>query len=404
MAPRQRSTTNRDLAKIPNLYRKFDKRRGKHVFQYKDPRSGRFWGLGTDEQAAKNRAKQLNAAIYAQLAETSNQSDLIITEQPRAKSLGIPFKKWADDYIKITQDRLKSGEIKQNTFRTRVHIVNRFCEMFGDKGIKGITVKDIVTNLEAYRSVGKERMAQAMRSTLIDIFAEAIQAGELDTNPATMTKNKTVRVKRTRLTLETWKVIFDCAESMQPWVQNSMLLAILTGQRLEDIALARFKRGSDWEPAFSAYILKKPHPIKPYAFIENDFLHVPQQKTRALIKIPLDLRLDCINTSLGDVVTRCRKHALSQHLVHHTRRSINQEIGDPVHLNTVSKGFQKARLKSGMTWDGTPPTFHEQRSLAERLYRDQGIDTQRLLGHKSSKMTDVYHDSRCAEWLEVALK
>lgn len=35
-----------------------------------------------------------------------------------------------------------------------------------------------------------------------------------------------------------------------------MLLAILTGQRLEDIALARFKRGSDWDPAFSAFIQK----------------------------------------------------------------------------------------------------------------------------------------------------
>jgi hypothetical protein len=32
--------------------------------------------------------------------------------------------------------------------------------------------------------------------------------------------------------------------------------------------------------------------------------------------------------------------------------------------------------------DGTPATFHEQRSLAERLYEAQGIDTKNL-GHKS---------------------
>ena len=73
-----------------------------------------------------------------------------------------------------------------------------------------------------------------------------------------MTKNKTARVKRARLTFKTWQTIFDSAESLQPWVQNAMLLAILTGQRLEDIALARCKRGSDWEPAFSAFIQKKP--------------------------------------------------------------------------------------------------------------------------------------------------
>lgn len=402
MAPRRRSSTNRDLNKIPNLYRKVDKRTGNLSFQYKDPRNGKFWGLGADEETAKNRAKQLNAAIYAQLAQIT--PDNIMAEQPRIKSAGIPFNKWVDEYLKITNDRLQSGEIKPNTYRTRIHLVKRLGEIFGNKGIKGITVKEIVTNLDAYRAAGKERMAQSLRSTLIDVFAEAIQAGELDSNPATMTKNKTVRVKRARLTFETWQTIFDSAESLQPWVQNSMLLAIITGQRLEDIALARFKRGSDWEPAFSAFIQKKPYSIKPYAFIDGDFLHVPQQKTRTLIKIPLALRLECIDASLGDVVTRCRKHALSQYLVHHTRRGVNQEIGDPVHLNTVSKGFKKARVKSRLTWDGSPPTFHEQRSLAERLYRDQGLDTQRLLGHKSSKMTDLYHDSRGAEWLEIAIK
>lgn len=403
MAPRRRSTTHRDLKKIPNLYRKFDKRRGKLSFQYKDPRSGKFWGLGGDEEVAKNRALQLNAAIYSQLAQNT-PGDCIVAEQSRIRSLGIPFNKWVEEYLKITHDRLLSGEIKSNTFRTRVHITKRLAEIFGDKGIKGITVKEIVTNLDAYRATGKERMAQSLRSTLIDVFAEAIQAGELDSNPATMTKNKTVRVKRARLTFETWQTIFESAESLQPWVQNAMLLAILTGQRLEDIALARFKRGADWEAAFSAFILKKPHPIKPYSFIENDFLHVLQQKTRALIKIPLALRLDCIDTTLGDVVTKCRKHALSQFLVHHTRRGTKQEIGDPIHLNTVSKGFMKAREKSGLKWEGSPPTFHEQRSLAERLYRNQGLDTQRLLGHKSAKMTAVYNDSRGAEWLEIALK
>ena len=86
-----------------------------------------------------------------------------------------------------------------------------------------------------------------------------------------MTKNKTARVKRARLTFKTWQTIFDSAESLQPWVQNAMLLAILTGQRLEDITLARFKRGSDWEPAFSAFIQKKPHSIKPTTNDSVDF-------------------------------------------------------------------------------------------------------------------------------------
>lgn len=50
------------------------------------------------------------------------------------------------------------------------------------------------------------------------------------------------------------------------------------------------------------------------------------------------------------------------------------------------------------------PTFHEQRSLSERLYREQGVDTQKLLGHKTQKMTDRYNDDREKDWVIVSAK
>lgn len=50
------------------------------------------------------------------------------------------------------------------------------------------------------------------------------------------------------------------------------------------------------------------------------------------------------------------------------------------------------------------PTFHEQRSLSERLYRDQGVDTQKLLGHKTQKMTDRYNDDRGKDWVILSAK
>lgn len=43
---------------------------------------------------------------------------------------------------------------------------------------------------------------------------------------------------------------------------------------------------------------------------------------------------------------------------------------------------------------GLPCSLHEIRSLSERLYREQGIDTMILLGHKHQSMTDVYNDDR----------
>lgn len=61
-----------------------------------------------------------------------------------------------------------------------------------------------------------------------------------------------------------------------------------------------------------------------------------------------------------------------------------------------------ARNQTGLTWPGkTPPTYHEIRSLAERLYRAQGVDTQALLGHRHPRMTKVNADPRQAEWLKI---
>ena len=54
----------------------------------------------------------------------------------------------------------------------------------------------------------------------------------------------------------------------------------------------------------------------------------------------------------------------------------------------------------------TRDCFNECRSLSERLYRSQGINTMRLLGHKHQAMTDMYNDDRGlsrGEWKTVEL-
>lgn len=47
------------------------------------------------------------------------------------------------------------------------------------------------------------------------------------------------------------------------------------------------------------------------------------------------------------------------------------------------------------------PACHKQRSLSERLYEAQGINTQQLLGHSSEKMTAQYHHIRGLNWVKV---
>lgn len=161
---------------------------------------------------------------------------------------------------------------------------------------------------------------------------------------------------------------------------NAMLLALVTGQRLGDISRMKF---SD---------------------IWDDHLHVIQEKTGSKIAIPLSLRLNAIKWSLRDVVARCRDYAVSPYLVHFFRTTSQAERGAQVKANTLTMNFSKARDLAGINWgEGSPATFHEQRSLSERLYKEQGLNTQKLLGHKTQQQTDHYHDDRGKGWSKVAL-
>ena len=59
MAPRPRTAGSKDLP--PNLYRKTDKRNGVTYYTYRDPMTGRSFGLGTDKAAAIREAHAANA-------------------------------------------------------------------------------------------------------------------------------------------------------------------------------------------------------------------------------------------------------------------------------------------------------------------------------------------------------
>ena len=155
-----------------------------------------------------------------------------------------------------------------------------------------------------------------------------------------------------------------------------MLLALVTGQRISDICKMKF---SD---------------------ISNDYLLIEQDKTGAKIALPPALECDRIGYSIGDVITMCRDSVLSPYILHHHNAKGTAVRGGKVKPTTLSAAFRKARESIAYDWtkDRTPPTFHEQRSLSERLYREQGVNTQILMGHASQAMTDRYNDSRGKEW------
>ena len=364
---------------VPNLYPLYSRKVNKVYWRYKHPVTGKFHSLGTNEAEAIAIATEANT----RLAEQRTRQILAISDRiATSKGKAITTSTWLDRYQAIQDDRLKSGDIRLNTYKQKAKPVSLLRERAGMKLISSVDVRDVAQLLDEYIAAGQPRMAQVVRSVLIDVFKEAQHYGEVPPgyNPALATKQPKRKITRQRLSLEEWQKIFDIADASHRYMGNAMLLALVTGQRLGDISKMKF---SDiWE----------------------DHLHVIQEKTGSKIAIPLSLRLNAINWSLRDVIARCRDYAVSPYLVHFFRSTSQAERGAQVKSNTLTMNFSKARDLAGIDWgDGSPATFHEQRSLSERLYKEQGIDTRKLLGHKTQQQTDRYHDDRGKGWSKVAL-
>lgn len=362
---------------VPNLYPLYSRKVNKVYWRYKHPVTGKFHALGTNEAEAIAIATEANT----RLAEQRTRQILAISDRiATSKGKAITTSTWLDRYQAIQDDRLKSGDIRLNTYKQKAKPVSLLRERAGMKLISAVDVRDIAQLLDEYIAAGQPRMAQVVRSVLIDVFKEAQHYGEVPPgyNPALATKQPRRKITRQRLSLEEWQKIFDIADASHRYMGNAMLLALVTGQRLGDISKMKF---SD---------------------IWDDHLHVEQEKTGSKIAIPLSLRLNAINWSLRDVVARCRDYAVSPYLIHFFRTTSQAERGSQVKSNTLTMNFSKARDLAGIDWgDGTPATFHEQRSLAERLYKTQGINTKELLGHKSQTQTDRYHDDRGKDWIKI---
>ncbi len=364
---------------IPGLSCFTDARTKRVYWRYKHPVTGKFHGLGTDEKSAREIAIEANSRLAErQMKQLIKARD----EISRHSGKSITVQTWIDRYMKIQEERLQCGEIKMNTYRQKGAPLKSFLEHYGMKPVDEVNVRDIADLLDEYRQREQHRMAQIVRMVLIDVYKEAQHAGEVPPgyNPAQATKQPRNKVQRERLNIEEWKVIFETANGMPRYIQNTMLIALVTGQRLGDIARMKF---SD---------------------IWDGYLHIEQSKTGTKLAIPLSLKCEAIDTTLEQVIVRCRDKILSPHIIHHHHTTSQAKRGGAVSEKTITSGFSNARDKSGLQWkNGTPPTFHEQRSLAERLYREQGINTQHLLGHKNQAQTDKYHDDRGKNWLVVAV-
>lgn len=308
-------------------------------YTWRDPLTKETHVLGRMPLAqAIHEAQQANFAI-ANLTPTTTLVERLST----------PKETVADLLLKMP-----NGKAKPETIRHRKYVDNAIREEIGTIKCAELTTKHIAEMLEAIEARGKMQWAVHVRSRMKMLCRRGKALGWMKENPATDTERAKVTVKRRRLTFEEFQAIYEKAPLVALWLQNAMLLALISGQ--DRSTVARWERG----------------------FQQDGQAVLTRGKTGVRIAIPLELRLDVLGISLADVIARCRSTGIvSKYLIHHIRANVNAPKGSTIKIKTFTSKFKEARDLAGITGEDAP-TFHEIRSLTKRLYMEQGVSTPRL--------------------------
>lgn len=350
------------------------KKAGGIYYSWKHPNTGKEYGLGYNLQDAIVQAREANLKLLVGKRSKETLADRI------DGTTGKTFNEWLT-FFKNILDRRPSkkkggGQRAETTRKKDDRAIGIMREHFKDALIAKITTQECHSLIKKYLDLGQDRTANHYRSILVDCFSEAEAAGWIPrgTNPAEIIKAPKPRTKRSRLTLENFKTVLDNSTG---WARISLLLALVTGQRVSDIAEMTYENA------------------------HGGFLHVEQIKTHHRVRIPLELSL--LGYSLRSIIKESRKIVGAKHIVHQTEKTGRSQPGNGMRKESIGREFTtllRAHVKPN--WEGTPPTFHEIRALSKQLHSENGIDTLALLGHDSEETGRIYSDPR-GGWVEVKI-
>lgn len=322
----------------------------------------------TTEEVAVNILVSSFLGVEAK-ARGDNKVATCVKQRFESKTRDLTIGKWLAT-LKAAQLGVGS-ELKAQTIRNKTAIFNHIDRLGGHLELSRLRPMQIAADLKAV-STDSSYAAQRILAELRQLYTEAMANELVQTNPATNVRTIRVRVKRKRLGFDTYKAMLDVSDSKRPWVKCMLLLAIVTGQRRADLAKMKF---SD---------------------IKDGYLHIEQQKEAgkgygARVAIPLSLELEALGVTLGGVIKMCRRYGTRGEFL------LRKDNGEALELSSLS--IQFSALIQEVTAPGTyakseRPSLHEIRSLSARLYKEQGIDTRTLLGHKNADMTALYEDDR----------
>lgn len=342
-------------------------------YLWRDPRNGKEWALGYDKADAMAQAREANATLQAK-SPMPTLLDRMSGKDEETLSA------WLDlftDKLKSRQSRKKTGgTLSESTLRNYDKRISVMRSHFGSSLIAKISTKDCHGLLNKYLADGKKQYAFNFKTFMVDVFNEAEAAGWIPrgTNPASIIKIAKPKTERSRLSLDNFKTVLNAADG---WPRTAILLALVTGQRVSDVAAMRYDQ------------------------VKDGYLHVQQIKTGQRIKIPVTISL--LGYSLQGIIKESRRIVGAQTIVHQTESTGRSNPGEPLREMTISRYFTKLmRENVKQKFEGSPPTFHEIRSLSKALHAENGLDTLALLGHESEETGKIYSDPR-GGWVEIKL-
>lgn len=341
-------------------------------YSWRDPDKKTTMGLGRDKARAFAEARAGNALVASRtpktLVERIKQGD------------GKTVNQWADDWLVIAS---KDPEGNPRAEKTIVNYKSSLRELRARCGhllVDEVTPMAIAEIMKHYTDAGKLRMGETVYTNLLELFRVAETKGliRVGKNPVAPIEPVKSKVKRLRLGLDEFMKVHAAQKSH--WGRLGMELALVSAQRRGDVAMMR------------------------RADIVDGHIQVDQRKSGGETKlgIPLSLRLDAVGWTLQEVIDRCRTAGLiSPFILHHRRLGAHYAPGDPVQPDGLSEKFADALKLTGIQIEEgrTPPTFHEIRSLAIRLWTKQAGKefAQALAGHRNIKTTLLYSDPRDSE-------
>lgn len=342
-------------------------------YSFYNPLTKKTKGIGRDKASAMAEARAANALL-------ANMAPSALTKWVSGVTV-LAFR----EYVPLFRAQWEARRLAENkplakaTLRTADDYLAQCCAApFAHKLMPDITTVDIATFLTEVAASRGAPTAGQVRTRLKTVFRAAEEAGQIEAgrSPVSATRRASQKVKRQRLTLEQFLALRALAA---PWMVNAMNLGLLTGHRRGDIAQLKF---SDWR---------------------DNGLYVIQGKSQGDSRIRLDaeVHISAAGVSVGDVVRACRDNIVSAYLVHQTARSKGAKLAP----NTISAAFADLvkAAKIPVEANRTPPTFHEIRSLAARLYTAEfGLFyAQAVLGHKDAKTTAGYNELRGSGFVVV---